>query len=79
MLFLGIFTLVIKPGTPFWVQLLCGFEVSIASFLWFAFVARVMTLEAVRSRFSKMETTINRVMGAVLVAFGLRLALARRG
>lgn len=74
--FLSLFSLVIKPETPLWAQLVYGLYMAIATGLWFSGLSILLTRPAVRGFFTRFGHWAERVMGAVLLALGLRLALA---
>lgn len=74
--FLSIFTLVINPATPLFVKLLMGIEMTVATFLWFAFVATILSHGIIKKQFIKIQHHIERVMGVVLVLLGIKLALS---
>ena len=76
--FLALFTQVINPGTPFSVKLLYGAEMTVATFLWFAGVAVIMTHQRVNSIFSGIRHQIEKTFGVVLVALGVKVALGSR-
>lgn len=76
--FVALFTQVIDPSTSLWVQTGYGLYMGAATFAWFSLVGSVLTLEAVRRRLDAAQHWIERVMGAVLVALGIRVALAGR-
>ncbi len=73
--FLGLFTQVIRPGTPLWVQVLYGLEMSTMTFLWFAFVASVLSHSIIRKRFTAVQHIVERVCGGLLIALGVRVAV----
>ncbi len=72
--FLSLFTLVIQPSTPIQVKMFMGFEMALVTFAWFTLVATVVSHEAVRGRVAKFQHWATRVMGGVLILFGLKLA-----
>lgn len=74
--FLSLFTLVISPDTPLFVKILMGAEMSIATSLWFAFVALVVTHKMVYSRVAKIQKYAEKIVGALLIALGLKLAFS---
>lgn len=77
--FLSIFTAIVSPGTPVSYQLgYCAwiFAVQVA---WFSLVALVFSHPAVRALFSRLGHWVERLMGGVLVALGVRLLLSARG
>jgi RhtB (resistance to homoserine/threonine) family protein len=73
--FLSLFTVVINPHTPLWVQAGYGVYLAIATGLWFCMVARLFSQERVRAGFARMGHWFDRAMGGVLIALGLKLAL----
>ncbi|MCD5979611.1 MULTISPECIES: LysE family transporter [Pseudomonas] len=73
--FLSLFTVVINPHTPMWVQAGYGVYLAVATGLWFCLVARLFSQERVRAGFARMGHWFDRAMGGVLVALGVKLAL----
>lgn len=76
--FLALFTQIIRPGTPIPVQVIYGLTVAVVEFGWFAIVAIVLSQAAIRRRFVAVAHWVERLMGAVLIALGLRLAVQER-
>ncbi len=77
--FLSLFSLVIKPQTPLWIQLGYGVYMALATGLWFSALSLFLTRPAVQRFFRRFGHWAERLMGTVLVALGIRLALAGRG
>lgn len=75
--FLALFTQVVGPATPLLVQLGYGLWMSFATFAWFGFVASVLSLDVIRERFERIQGGFERVMGALLVALGLKIAFSK--
>ncbi len=75
--FLGLFTQVIDPGTPFWLQMCYGIWMSLVTFLWFAFVAAVLSHRMIRGQFLSVQHIVERVCGGLLIALGVRVALEK--
>lgn len=73
--FFALFTQVINPGTPRWVQGLYGAEMSLMTFAWFALVATALSHPAVKARFVALQPRLERVFGVVLVGLGVKVAL----
>jgi RhtB (resistance to homoserine/threonine) family protein len=75
---LSYFTLVLDPHMP--AAVLAAFialqAVTIAA--WFSFVALVMSRPAVRAKFLRLGHWFDRATGAVLIALGVKVALAQR-
>ncbi|MFP2769307.1 LysE family translocator [Oceanisphaera sp. KMM 10153] len=72
--FLSIFTQVVNPETPIILQLIYGAIISLAHLVWFSSVAVFLTHPALLKRFNDYKTTIERMVGAVLIGFGLKVA-----
>lgn len=74
--FLSVFTLIISPQTPKLVQAGYGIYLAAATTLWFCLVALLFSQPGVRRGFARMGHWFDRLMGMVLIALGLHLALA---
>lgn len=74
--FLSLFTLAINPGTPLFVKLFMGIEMSVATFLWFTFVAYLVSHHLIKSRLSKIQGVAEKFIGIVLIALGIKVALS---
>jgi RhtB (resistance to homoserine/threonine) family protein len=74
--FLALFTQVIRPDTPAGFQMLYGFEMVVATFAWFAFVAVVLSHGIIQRRFAAIQHHFERVFGVILVGIGLKVALS---
>ncbi len=74
--FLALFTQVISPATPIFVQILYGVEMSVMTFAWFAFVAFLLSHGAVKQRFAAIQRYLERGFGVVLIALGVKVALS---
>ena len=72
--FLSLFTVVINPHTPLTVQAGYGVYLAFATGLWFCLVALLFSQPKVRSGFARMGYWFDRMMGAVLVGLGIKLA-----
>jgi threonine/homoserine/homoserine lactone efflux protein len=72
----AIFTTVVNPATPRWVQAGYGLWMAGVTFGWFAVVALGFTREPVRRAFLRLGPWIDRTMGVVLLAFAAVLARA---
>lgn len=75
--FLSLFTLVIKPETPFWQRMVFSQEIFLITFFIFSVIAFLVSHHTLKRRISRVQTILNRVMGLVLLLFGLKLALGR--
>ena len=72
--FLSLFTVVINPHTPLAVQAGYGVYLAFATALWFCLVALLFSQRRVRAGFARMGHWFDRLMGAVLVGLGVKLA-----
>ncbi|HSC83494.1 MAG TPA: LysE family transporter [Pseudomonas sp.] len=72
--FLSLFTVVINPHTPLAVQAGYGVYLAFATALWFCLVALLFSQPRVRAGFARMGHWFDRLMGAVLVGLGIKLA-----
>ena len=72
--FLALFTQVISPGTPLFVKALYGAEMSVATFLWFALVATLLTHKRVNRIFSSAKFYLEKAFGVILVGLGIKVA-----
>ena len=68
---------VVQPTTPLAVQIGYGVFISVAHMAWFALVALCFSSGLVRDRLLAVRHWIDRVFGALLVVFGLLLAMAK--
>lgn len=74
MFFLALFTIVVKPNTPLIIQGGYAVEIALIHFIWFAGLSMFLTHHKMTKVFNKIQTILTRVMGGVLVMFGLRIA-----
>lgn len=75
--FVSVFAQVINPETPSSWKLLYGAEMSLVTFLWFAIVALIFSHSFLKEKIRSIQHIIERITGAVLILFGLKLAFAR--
>lgn len=74
--FLSLFTVVINPHTPLLVQAGYGAYLACATAAWFSLVALLFSQRRVRAGFARMGHWFDRLMGAVLVGLGVKLAFS---
>ena len=74
--FLSLFTVVIDPHTPRLIQAGYGLYLAGATAMFFCGVALLFSQSRVRAGFARLGHWFDRVMGAVLIALGVRLALS---
>lgn len=75
---LALFTQIIDPSTPALIQAGYGIYMGIATFVWFSFLASIFSLGHVKAFFARIQTGVERVMGAVLIALGIKIAFSGR-
>ncbi|MES3005342.1 MAG: LysE family transporter [Patescibacteria group bacterium] len=76
MFFLALFTQVIDPVTPKNIQFLYGIEMMVITFVWFALISLMFSNKHIKMRIGKVQHYVERVTGAVLIALGIKVALA---
>ena len=73
--FLSLFTQVVNPSTPVWVQLIYGLIICLAHIVWFSIVSLFFSHPALVNKFNVHKQKIEKVVGSVLVGFGVKVAL----
>ena len=73
--FLSIFTQVVNPETPIWVQLIYGLIISLAHIIWFSMVSIFFSHPSLVVKFNIHKQKIEKVVGSVLIGFGIKVAL----
>lgn len=71
--FISIFAVAVSPGTPGWAKatiLAGGFLIDLA---WYGFAAAMLSTRPVQMLYRKLSLGIERVLGTLLAAFGLRI------
>jgi len=74
--FLSLFTLVIQPSTPFVIKGIMGAEMAIVTAAWFTLIAALVSHRIIKQRIMKIQHYFERVMGGILILFGIVLATA---
>ncbi len=74
--FLSLFTLVITPSTPLFIKLLMAAEMVAVQFIWFAFLAWIVSHHLVKNKISKIQHGAEKFIGVVLIALGLKVAFS---
>ena len=74
--FLSLFTLVISPQTPLLVQAGYGLYLALATAVWFCAVALLFSQARVCRGFVRLRHWFDRLMGAVLVGLGIKVAFS---
>lgn len=74
--FLSVFTQLVTPGTPIIIQAWYGIIMTLIIGLWFVALASTLSHSVIRGRIQGVQHWIERAMGAVLIALGIKLALS---
>ena len=74
---LSIFTVVIKPGTAWHIQVLYGLDIALVTGAWFIALSFILTHHKIEKRLHKIQYAITKIMGAVLVLLGLDILFTR--
>jgi RhtB (resistance to homoserine/threonine) family protein len=77
--FLSIFTQVVNPQTPIWLQISYGAIISLAHLLWFSSVTIFLSQPVLLKKFHTYKNHIEKVIGSLLMAFGLKVAITTNG
>ncbi len=72
--FLSLFSQIIDPETPLLVEMVLGVEAFAITVIWFALLAYLFSHDKVRQRFSNAHKYIEKILGACLLLFGIKLA-----
>ncbi|MGH1485448.1 MAG: LysE family translocator [Cellvibrionaceae bacterium] len=75
--FLSIFTQVIKPDTPLIIQLVYGAIISMAHLAWFGFVSLFLSHPILLEKFNQCKSIIEKCIGTLLIAFGVKVAFTK--
>lgn len=76
--FLSIFTQIVNSQTPLWVQIVYGAIISLAHLAWFCFVTLFFTQPIFLKKFNTYRNAIEKVVGSILIGFGLKVASISR-
>jgi threonine/homoserine/homoserine lactone efflux protein len=76
--FLALFTQVVSPQTPKFIQVIYAVEMSLMTFLWFAFVCVILSYKRVKVKFFLVQHWFERFFGALLIALGIKVAFLQR-
>jgi RhtB (resistance to homoserine/threonine) family protein len=66
----------ITVKTPLYDRIIFSVEILVISFVWFSFVAAMMTITQLRRQFYKIKRFIDVAIGIAFLAFAFRMALA---
>lgn len=72
----SIFTLFLKPGAPLWLDLAAIGIVTVDVVVWYGFVGVLFSRPLVRRAYERLHKWVERLAGAMMMAFGVRLLLS---
>ena len=72
---LSIFTLLVNPSTPYWVQSIYGLELSLITGGWFLILTTLLTHPRLCDRIQKVQPVIVKCLGIFLILLGVHLFL----
>ena len=73
----SVFALFMSPGTPGWVRAAAIAIVAGSAALWYGGLALAFSTDAAQRLYARARGVLNRLAGAAIAAFGLRLLLSR--
>ncbi|MGE3919954.1 MAG: LysE family transporter [Gammaproteobacteria bacterium] len=74
MFLLAFFTVILKPSTALGTQMIYSLEIAVIHMIWFSLLTMMMTHRVVKSGIGKVQFYFVKLMGALLVGFGVRIA-----
>ncbi|MCF7865683.1 MAG: LysE family transporter [Candidatus Pacebacteria bacterium] len=75
---LAVFTQVINPSTPTFIQIGYGLEMVLATTLWFSIVSFFLSTDLVSRKMKSIKGVIEKITGVVLTALGLKILLSAK-
>lgn len=75
--FISLFTVIVSIDTPLYIQSIYGTVCILMTTLWFVFLSIVLSQNKVREFFNSFGKLFDRVIGTVLIALGLKIALSK--
>ncbi len=75
---LALFTQVIDPATPLWLQIAMGLYMGAMTTAYFTLLGNILSLDVIRQLFARAQKAIDRFMGVVLILLGLKVAFSSR-
>lgn len=76
--FLALFTMVIKPKTPFLWEFLYAIEIFIIGTAWFCSLTIILSHPRIIRLLNKIEKYISKILGVFLIGFGVALAFVKK-
>ena len=76
--FLSLFTVVIKPSTPFYSEVIYAMEIIIIAIAWFCSLTIILSHARIKHVLEKSGKYIAKSLGIFLIGFGVALAFLKR-
>ncbi|HEY4501490.1 MAG TPA: LysE family transporter [Candidatus Paceibacterota bacterium] len=76
--FVSVFSQIVSPKLPLFLQSLYGIEAAIIVSVWFSLLAVILSYSAIRNVFGKFQTRMLQIMGVALILLGIRLAFSKQ-
>lgn len=76
--FLALFTMIIKPSTPFLWELTYAIEMLVIVIAWFCTLSIILSHPRVLRVLNKIEKYISKILGTFLIGFGVALAFVKK-
>ena len=77
-LFLGLFAAAVPAGTPLWAKLAVLSAGGVIEIVWYTAVSFAFSSAPMRAGYQRARRTVDRVLGTLLIALGLKVALDAR-
>ena len=71
--FLSVFTLIVDPQTPLWLQSVYGLQMSIMTFAWFGLLAVMISHPRFKQILTRWQAHIGKIMGILFLLFAAHL------
>ena len=71
--FLSLFTFIIDSSTSIYIQIFYGLWMSLVTYIWFAFLSIIITLDYFEKFIIKYSTIIDRLLGLVLIYISMKI------
>jgi threonine/homoserine/homoserine lactone efflux protein len=76
--FLGLFAAAVPPATPFWAKLAVLSAGGMIELAWYTTVSFALSSGPMLTGYQKIRRTVDRVIGTLLIAIGLKVAVDAR-
>ncbi|MBS0289155.1 MAG: LysE family transporter [Proteobacteria bacterium] len=73
---LSIFTQVIDPTTPFFVQAMLGLEFGLIALGWFSLLSFILNNPYLKPKLQKVQHVVDKILGGFLILLGIKVAIS---